>query len=139
MKDSKLPGYSTFRTFGNRVYNILFSLACKRKIYDLGSGLNLYKVDMLRSGYYEKFPDDLTFNCCMLMALDFFQQDSKFFPISWREEDQVSNVKLFSQAGHTLHMIFEYVVQQEKCLKKEWRTTIRPSYQVKVVSKVNLH
>ena len=44
MRGSQLKGYSWFRTFGNRVYNGLFSLVTRRAIYDLGSGLNLYRL-----------------------------------------------------------------------------------------------
>ena len=46
MKGAKLEGYSRFRTFGNKVYDLLFSIGCGRMIYDLGSGLNLYRVDI---------------------------------------------------------------------------------------------
>lgn len=41
MKGSKLIGYSRFRTFGNLVFNILFSIVLGQIIYDLGAGLNL--------------------------------------------------------------------------------------------------
>ena len=41
MKGSQLQGYSAFRTFGNRVYDLLFSAVCRYMVYDLGSGLNM--------------------------------------------------------------------------------------------------
>lgn len=59
MKGSKLEGYSGFRTFGNRVYNILFSIGCGYKVYDLGAGLNMYKVAILKDYYYLKFKEAL--------------------------------------------------------------------------------
>ena len=62
MPGSQLKGYSWFRTFGNRVYNALFSLVARRVIYDLGSGLNLYRIETFREFYFKTFPDDLTFN-----------------------------------------------------------------------------
>ena len=49
MKGSKLQGYSAFRTFGNIVYDFLFAFVVRKKIYDLGSGLNMYSVSMLRN------------------------------------------------------------------------------------------
>ena len=52
MKGSKLQGYSKFRTFGNQVYDFLFSVGCGYKVYDLGSGLNMYKVDILKDKFY---------------------------------------------------------------------------------------
>ena len=44
MLGSELKGYSKFRTFGNYVFNFIFTLALGQNIYDLGSGLNLYKT-----------------------------------------------------------------------------------------------
>ncbi|MFQ9615390.1 MAG: glycosyltransferase family 2 protein, partial [Clostridium butyricum] len=72
MKGSKLKGYSKFRTFGNIVYNFLFSMIIKKKVYDLGSGLNLYNVNMLANKFYTKFPDKLTFNYCMILASKYY-------------------------------------------------------------------
>jgi glycosyltransferase involved in cell wall biosynthesis len=87
IKGSKLMGYSKFRTFGNRIYNLLFSIVTRRRIYDLGSGLNMYNVDMLKSNFYFKFPDKLTFNCYMILAAEYYKHNIFFFPISWREDD----------------------------------------------------
>ncbi len=113
MKGSKLGNYSRFRTFGNRVYNILFSIVVHKRIYDLGSGLNLYKVSSLKNKYYYKFPDRLTFNYCMVMAIHYYKQNVKFFPISWRESDQTSNVKLMSQAFNVLGMLGKYMIKHK--------------------------
>ena len=108
MPGSKLVGYSLFRTLGNIVYDFLFAFVCGRRIYDLGSGLNMYDVGKLKSRYYEKFPDNLMFNYCMVMAIEYYDQKAKFFPISWREDDQVSNVKMVSQATKVLKMLWTY-------------------------------
>jgi len=51
MKGSKLIGYSKFRTFGNIVYNILFSIVLFRYITDLGAGINMYKVKSLEGNW----------------------------------------------------------------------------------------
>lgn len=122
MKGSKLQGYSKFRTFGNRVYDILFSLVVGYKVYDLGSGLNMYSVKMLENGFYHKFPDALTFNYCMIMAGNFYKHNISFFPISWREDDQISNVKMTSQALNVLKMLIKYAFCKEKFIKSEMRT-----------------
>ena len=132
-RGSRLQGYSRFRTFGNHVYNWLFSLALGRRIYDLGSGLNLYKVSMLSNGFYRKFPDNLTFNYCMILGLDYFRQKALFFPISWREEDQVSNVKMTSQALKVLKMLFQYVMNKQAFMSRELRETIHNEYQAQTV------
>jgi len=108
MRGSRLEGYSAFRTFGNIVYDFLFAFVVRKKIYDLGSGLNMYSVKMLRDGFYEKFPDNLMFNYCMILASQYYGHDIRFYPISWREEDQVSNVKMMNQAVTVLNMLKEY-------------------------------
>lgn len=62
MKGSRIQGYSTLRVVGNHGFNALFTLVARRRITDLGSGLNLYDVASLKNGYYKKFPDTLYFN-----------------------------------------------------------------------------
>lgn len=128
MKGSRLQGYSAFRTFGNRVYDLLFSLGAGRMVYDLGSGLNMYKVKSLESRYYLRFRDNLMFNCYMLLAASRLGQRIKFFPILWREDDQVSNVKLFSQATRTLDMLWGYVRDKKSLLEKEHRDKVIAAY-----------
>ncbi|HAG68516.1 MAG TPA: glycosyltransferase family 2 protein [Lachnospiraceae bacterium] len=108
MRESRLKGYSALRTFGNIVYDFLFAFVVRKKIYDLGSGLNIYSVESLKSGYYMKFPDNLMFNYAMILASEYYAQDICFYPISWREDDQASNVKLVSQAVKVLRMLFGY-------------------------------
>lgn len=133
MKKSKLIGYSKFRTFGNKVYNLLFSMVVHKKIYDLGSGLNMYSTKILKSRYYYKFPDRLTFNYCMVLAINYYNQNVKFFPISWREEDQVSNVKMTSQALNVLKMLFKYMFNH-KYIHNEFRDNIIGKYTSKEIT-----
>jgi len=128
MKGSRLQGYSTFRTVGNRVYDLLFSVGAGRMVYDLGSGLNLYAVKSLEGGWYLKFKDNLMFNCYMLLAASSLGQRVRFFPIVWREDDQVSNVKMLNQAMRTLGMLRDYVRDKKGFLEKEHRDRIVGAY-----------
>lgn len=128
MRDSNLKGYSLLRTFGNRVYNALFSLAVQRVIYDLGSGLNLYRLKSYREFYFKTFPDDLTFNYIMLLASYYRRQKVRFFPISWREEDQQSNVKLLHQALKVLRMLACFFFKRRIFLGCELRTQAFEAY-----------
>lgn len=129
MKGSKLEGYSRFRTFGNRVYNVLFSIVTCRRIYDLGSGLNLYRTDMLKSNFYHKFCDNLQFNYCMVLALQYYRNSARFFPIRWSEDDQVSNVKLTRQAANVLGLLFSYAFARGRFMEKELRAVPRERYE----------
>lgn len=128
MRGSQLKGYSWFRTFGNRVYNTLFSAVALRPIYDLGSGLNLYRLAGYRDFYYKSFPDDLTFNYVMLMASYHREQIVRFFPITWREEDQISNVKLFRQASKVLGLLAGYALRRGDFIASELRSRAFESY-----------
>ncbi|MEI4520636.1 MULTISPECIES: glycosyltransferase family 2 protein [unclassified Pseudomonas] len=128
MRGSRLKGYSWFRTFGNRVYNALFSMVTMRAIYDLGSGLNLYRVAAYRDFYYKTFPDDLTFNYMMLLASYQRKQVVRFFPISWREDDQISNVRLFRQALKVLRLLAGFGLRRDRFVTKELRSRAFDAY-----------
>lgn len=133
MSGSRLKGYSRFRTLGNWAYNLLFSLICGFKVWDLGSGLNIYCVRTLKSNFFLKYPDNLTFNYCMIMAVRYYKQKAMFFPISWREEDQISNVKLFSQAKKVLYMLFSYGFNKSKFMNKELRDKKVVQYAAQII------
>ncbi|MBQ9863321.1 MAG: glycosyltransferase family 2 protein [Lachnospiraceae bacterium] len=132
MKGSKLEGYSAFRSFGNRVYNMIYSIGCGKKIYDLGSGLNMYRVEILKSGFYTKYKDNLMFNYCMVLGQAFYNYKVKFFPILWREDDQVSNVKMVSQAMIVLKLLFSYMFSKKKFVNAEHRDKLVEDYTFKV-------
>lgn len=134
-KGSHLQGYSYFRTFGNCVYNILFSIASGYRIYDLGSGLNCYKVEILRNNFFNKFFDNLTFNYCMILASVYYKHKIKFFPITWKEDDQISNVKLFRQAIQVLNLLISFVKNKKKFLNSEHRNEVIQEYGGVIIDK----
>ncbi len=133
MKGSKLQGYSKIRTFGNIVYDFLFAAVIKKRVFDLGSGLNIYSTKMLKSKYYEKFPDNLMFNYCMILASDYYGHCIRFYPISWREDDQVSNVKMLHQAVTVLKMLKEYYINKQSILK-DYRQIKVESYEADIIA-----
>jgi len=57
----------------------------------------------------------------------------KFFPISWREEDQVSNVKMTRQAIETLWMLIKYFFMRGKYIHGELRKNIISKYDSKLI------
>lgn len=132
MPGSSLIGYSAFRTFGNIIYDFLFAFVIGRRVYDLGSGLNMYNVSMLKNRYYEKFPDNLMFNYCMVMAIEYYNQDAKFFPVSWREDDQVSNVKMVSQATKVLNMLWDYY-KNPAVIREDYRDVAVTEYGADII------
>ena len=133
MKGSRLQGYSKFRTFGNNVYDLLFSIGCGYKIYDLGSGLNMYKVEILKDKFYLKYKDNLIFNYCMVMGSAYYKHKVKFFPIVWREDDQVSNVKMVNQAVTVLKLLGSFVLNKKKFVQEEHRDKVIAKYTAKII------
>lgn len=132
-KESELEGYSAFRTFGNRVYNMLFSMVVRKRIYDLGSGLNMYSTSMLEDKFYIKYKDNLMFNYCMILGSSYKQHNMEFFPIRWSEDDQVSNVKMVNQAITVLKLLFSYAVNKTKFIEEEHRDNSTFTYEAEVV------
>ena len=133
MKDSKPIGYSKIRIWGNYGFNLIFSAVVHKKITDLGSGLNIYKVSMLESEYFLKYPDTLYFNALMILASCYFKHDMYFFPITWREEDQVSNNKLWICSKSLLGMLWNYCKNKDKYIKADMRTKKIDGYTVQVI------
>jgi glycosyltransferase involved in cell wall biosynthesis len=132
-RGSKLQGYSAFRTFGNIVYNVLFSIGVGKKIYDLGSGLNMYAVDILKDKFYLKYKDNLMFNYCMILGSAYYGHKMFFFPIRWSEDDQVSNVKMMNQAVIVLKLLASYIVNKKKFIEGEHRDNPTFLYEADVV------
>ncbi len=133
MRGSKLQGYSLFRTLGNHVYDLLFSLVVRDQIYDLGSGLNMYRVSALADRFYQKYPDNLVFNYCMILGSAGLKLKTRFFPILWREDDQVSNVKMLSQAVKVLKLLIQYAINKKAFMDAEHRDRIVDCYTADVV------
>ncbi|MBL4262782.1 glycosyltransferase family 2 protein [Vibrio fluvialis] len=113
---SRLRGYSKLRIVGNWVFNSIFSICSGKLITDLGSGLNIYKVTSIENDRIVRFSNDLTFNCYMILFSVSQHHKIKFFDITWKEEDQISNVKLFSQAKKTLKIALSFLFNRENSL-----------------------
>ena len=58
-KNSKLANYSFVRILGNRIFNLLSSFILKKKITDLGAGLNMFSRRFIESIPYWNYPNDL--------------------------------------------------------------------------------
>ena len=93
----------------------------------------MYSVKSLHERYYIRFKDNLMFNCYMLLAADILKQKIKFFPILWREDDQVSNVKMVNQAIRTLKMLWAYIKNKPSLLSGEHRDKVIESYTAQAV------
>jgi glycosyltransferase involved in cell wall biosynthesis len=135
MAGSRIEGYSYFRRLGNHVFNLIFSIALRRRVADLGSGLNVFRRTVFAPEVATRLPDDLHFNPYFLAALVQRKMRVMFFPISWREEDQVSNVHMASQALKTLGAAREYLVRPHFLRAGEHRAAPRDAYEFDVLAR----
>jgi glycosyltransferase involved in cell wall biosynthesis len=111
---STIKGYSTFRIAGNKAFNLLFSAVFGRRTHDMIAGLNIFKVAPLSTKFYLGFPNNLTFDAHLLLYAFDRGFRVRFVPISWREEDQVSNAKVIRQGLIILKLLGRYVLQRKK-------------------------
>jgi glycosyltransferase involved in cell wall biosynthesis len=133
MPGAKLFGYSSFRILGNRVFNFIFTSGTRKSIKDLGSGLNIFGKAVIEDQQIVKYADDLRFNIYLLLGMLEKKLSIEYFPISWREDDQVSNVKMASQALQTLNLLWQALSERKKFWLNDHRTIRHPAYQFDVV------
>lgn len=106
MRKSKRIGYQKSRTFGNIVLNLIFTFVTLRVTKDLGSGINLFSTEQLKKVNYNTLTDSFNFNVELLLS--FYRKDLpiSFLPITWVEEDQISNAKNINVALSMLKSLF---------------------------------
>jgi len=109
--ESKLYGYSTVRKLGNRVLNGAFALVARRRVYDLIAGLNIFRVGFFSDRVFLNFPNNLTFDAHVLLYAFNRKAAIAYVPVTWREEDQVSNAKTVKQALIILRLLGRYVLR----------------------------
>ncbi len=117
MRGSRIKGYAPHRIAANIAFNALFSGITLTRLWDLGSGLNFYTREFLEQGLWRKCADDLTFNYYLtLHTASAPDVRFTFVPISWREDDQVSNAKLYAHGRKMLHIIRGFLADRETFL-----------------------
>jgi glycosyltransferase involved in cell wall biosynthesis len=135
MRGLRPEGYSRFRRFGNIVFNRIFSIVAQRPVHDLGSGLNIFGRAVFTDPTIERASDDLRFNVYILLGLIDQQFKMLYFPITWREEDQLSNVRLASQAWRTLEIAWEYFARRPHFRTADHRDRTIATYEFDVIAR----
>jgi glycosyltransferase involved in cell wall biosynthesis len=128
MSGSRLVGYSWLRTAANHVFNWIFSIVAGRRLHDLGSGLNCFSLAHFTDDFHKKYRDDLTFNYYLILGLALRRAHFEFFPLTWREDDQVSNAKLVRQGLRMLQLLWLRLRDRRQFLEGEHRDTPRTAY-----------
>jgi len=135
---SQLEGYSSVRKAGNRVLNMAFAVVSRQRVYDLIAGLNLFRVGFFGDGMYLNFPNNLTFDAHTLLYAFSKKARITYVPVTWREEDQISNAKTVKQAVIILRLLARYVFSGKRVFAAN--KSGRPvgfSYPSTIVSQVN--
>ena len=117
MEGSKLINYNKVRKLGNLLFNLIFSLLVKKKITDLGSGLNVFSVNKFLNSTVFNMPNDLTFNYHLILYITYNDFNYKFFPITWIEKDQLSNMRALSQIKKMIKIIYKFFLSKNKFFK----------------------
>ncbi|MEM9437575.1 MAG: glycosyltransferase family 2 protein [Pseudomonadota bacterium] len=128
MPGSRLEGYSTLRTLANRVFNVIFSTVSGTRLFDLGSGLNLFRVSAFSDGFHLRFADNLTFNYYLILAIATGRHSLRFFPLHWREDDQVSNAKLGRMGLQILGLLARFCLGPRRFFESDHREVARDAY-----------
>jgi dolichol-phosphate mannosyltransferase len=115
---SILRGYSFVRTLGNRILNLVCGIINHRKIDDLIAGINLFESKIFADKVYKNFPNNLTFDAHLLQYAIYKGYSINYFPITWSEEDQISNAKVLRQATIILRFFVEYFILRGKVFAK---------------------
>lgn len=114
---SALINYSRFRITGNVLFNFLASVIAGKRIVDLGgSGLNVFPIKLLMQQPFLQYSNDLTFHIYVLLNSLRLKQEIIYFPISWKVDGQISNVKIFSQATKVLKLLIAYFINSKKLM-----------------------
>ena len=113
---SMVTGFKRNSRYGNKFINLIYSIFLKHRIYEIGSGLNVYKVQSLPLSEIPYWPDHIAFDIKLLFHFTSPRYLSKFLPIIWKESDQVSNAKNIQVSLKILMMLLEELlgVKEEK-------------------------
>ncbi|WP_336760960.1 glycosyltransferase family 2 protein [Asaia sp. VD9] len=128
MKGARLSGYSFIRTMANKVFNTLFSVVSRRRLCDLGSGLNMFRLASFSDNFHKRFADDLTFNYYLILFVAASDLRLRFFPLTWREDDQVSNAKLSRMGFQILGLLARRCLSRRNFESGEHRAYARENY-----------
>ena len=91
MESKRIKQYSLLRKIANFGLNYIYSIYLNKNISDLGSGLNLFKVNKNLINALDNFSSDCAFNVYLLIYLVKNKTKIIWSSISWDEFDQISN------------------------------------------------
>ena len=79
------------------------------------------------------FINSLTFYVYFLIYIIHSNAKFKFFPLSWREDDQVSNAKFVKQSKEIIRITFDYILHKNTTFSMEENEYSKIEYTSEVV------
>lgn len=110
MEGSKIKNYSRKRHWMNVFLNRTLSVVIGEKIWDLGSGLNVYRLDSISNDDVMMLSNNITFYLELLIFCIKTNISFQFFPIGWKSEDEVSTINEYRVGVELVNIIFRYGV-----------------------------
>jgi hypothetical protein len=96
------------------VLNLIYSIASGKWLTDLGSGLNLFALKDITDEEIASFGNSLSFNYELILLIVRNKRDFVYVPISWSEEDQVSNARNFNIFFKALSILGEWLARRDR-------------------------
>ena len=127
-KKSILINYPKYKIYLNYMINLAASIITFKKLTDLGSCLNMFKVSFLKNKFYLHLPNDLTFNYSLILYICKSNARFFYFPQTLRVDDQESNVKLLSHTLRWLKIILKYIFYKKTLFKDETLKNIKYAF-----------
>ena len=119
MHGAKNENYSKIQYIGNIVFNYLFSILLMRKIQDLGSSTNFYRLNHEHEEFILRCADGLTFNYYLLIHQIKKGLTFKYFPSPLKVTNQKSSLNLINHLQEILSIIFDLLLGK-KILKRDY-------------------
>lgn len=119
MSGSKLKNYSHIRDIGNQFLNLIYEIFLGEKIYELGSGLNIYKVNPIYESQIDLWPTHIAFDLNLIFLFIKSRNSYDWFPIRWEERDQISNADNFKVGFKILQYLFIFLIRRRYILVKK--------------------
>jgi hypothetical protein len=133
LKESKLINYAFYRTLGNLFFNYIYSIIAKKKIYDLGSGINIYNNLVFEDDLVYYLDNNMGFNYQNLLLIIKKKLKYLFQPISWKSEGEKSNVRIFSQSIMVIKIALLYY------LDKSYHLNLKKKYLPSILTESTLY
>jgi dolichol-phosphate mannosyltransferase len=120
MPGAQRKDFSMRRLLTNHALITFASVLAGKKIYELGSGLSVFKIDKFPADFIGRLPDHVAFDFQILLYLIETQSDFVFEPIEWKSEDEVTTISEFKVVCTLLGQMANWRMRGGKIGYESW-------------------